>query len=65
MLKDETLEPRLKTIRDKIWGKYLKGISEETGISLGLLKLVERNQRKRLSDEQYTTLEQYIIKQGW
>ena len=65
MLKDETLEPRLKTIRDKIWGKFLKSIADDTGIELGLLKLVERNQRKRLSEEQYTTLEQYITKRGW
>lgn len=65
MLKDSSLEPRLKKIRDKIWGKHLPPIAKATGISLGLLHLIERNRRKRLNQEQYEVLEKYINEQGW
>lgn len=65
MLRDSSLEPRLLIIRNKIWGKSLQDISEATSIPVSLLRLVERNQRKRLTELQYRLLEQYIEKKGW
>lgn len=63
--RDSSLPPRMIKIRDRIWGKHLKTIADDTGLSVGLLELVHFNQRKRLTEDQYKKIEDYIEKRGW